>query len=65
VKGSQPLVEGDRQTELWQQAETDEQWEASIAGSHVLALTDWFLHKYFIETIHVGMSVLSSNWYFI
>ena len=43
----------DSQTELWQQAETDEQWEASIAGSHVPALTDWFLHKHFIE----GMSV--------
>jgi len=55
MKESQASVRG-RPSELWQQAETDEQWEASIAGSHVPALTDWFLHKHFIEAIHVCMA---------
>jgi len=59
---------GYSQAEMWQQADTDDQWEASIARSHVLpeisTLTNWFFHKctkHSIEAICVRTSSHSSK----
>ena len=59
---------GYSQAEMWQKADTDDQWEASTAHSHVLpeifTLTNWFFHKctkHSIEAICVRMSSHSSK----
>jgi len=58
----------DSQAEMWQQADIDDQWEASTAHSHVLpeifTLTNWFFHKctkHSIEAICICTSSHSSK----
>ena len=46
--------EGESQTELWPQTETDERWEARNACSHNLTENpDKFFHQCIKETLHV------------
>jgi len=53
-QGKPCFSERDSQTELWQQAETDEQQEPH---SDLPAFTfNWFFNKHFIESTHVDVS---------
>ena len=70
MKGIQALVREDSQAEMWQQADTNDQREASTARSHVLpeisTLTNWFFHKctkHSVEAICVHTSSHSSKMY--
>jgi len=57
--------EGESQTELWPQTETDEYWEVRNSRSHILTENpDKFFHQCIKETLHAD-TWSSGNRYFV